>query len=120
NRQQETFSSDLYSLAGTLYHARTGHVPIEAPTVEELIAAHAHTPLTPTNHVRPDITDPASDPPGQAIAKNPGDLLQSYDEFIMALTAARSQLLVARFRPGHSEEAAPGPGGGGVLGWLRR
>ncbi len=120
NRQQETFSSDLYSLAGTLYHALTGHVPFEAPTVEELIAAHVHTPLTPPNHVRPDITEPTSDALWRAMAKNPADRFQSYDEFIMALTAARSQLLVARFRPGHSEEAAPGPGGGGVLGWLRR
>jgi hypothetical protein len=28
------------------------------------------------------------------MAKNPGDRFASYDEFIMALTAARSQLLV--------------------------
>lgn len=115
-REQETFLSDLYSLAGSLYHALTGHVPFEAPTVEELIAAHIHTPLTPPNHVRPDITQPTSDALWRAMAKNPAERFQSYDEFIMALTAARSQLLVARFRPGQPTETA----GGRMLNWLRR
>jgi serine/threonine protein kinase len=115
-REQETFLSDLYSLAASLYHALTGHVPFEAPTVEELIAAHIHTPLTPPNHVRPDISQPTSDALWRAMAKNPAERFQSYDEFIMALTAARSQLLIARFRPGQSSEST----GGRMLNWLRR
>lgn len=115
-REQETFSSDLYSLAGSLYHALTGHVPFEAPTVEELIAAHIHTPLTPPNHVRPDISQPTSDALWRAMAKNPAERFQSYDEFIMALTAARSQVLVSLFRPG---EAATTPGGR-MRKWLGR
>lgn len=115
-REQETFLSDLYSLAGTLYHALTGHVPFEAPTIEELIAAHIHTPLTPPNHVRPEITQPTSDALWRAMAKKPGDRFQSYDEFIMALTAARSQVLVARFRPGQPAEST----GGRMLKWLGR
>lgn len=115
-REQETFLSDLYSLAGTLYHALTGHVPFEAPTIEELIAAHIHTPLTPPNHVRPEITQPTSDALWRAMAKNPAERFQSYDEFIMALTAARSQVLVARFRPGLPAETT----GGRMLKWLGR
>ena len=38
-REPETFLSDMYSLGCTFYHALTGHVPFEAPTVEELVAA---------------------------------------------------------------------------------
>src|SRR5215469_9352132 len=55
-RERETFLSDMYSLGCTLYHALTGHVPFEAPTVEELVAAHVQTALTPPNEVLPEIT----------------------------------------------------------------
>ena len=46
-REGEDFLSDMYSLGGTLYHALTGHVPFEAKTIEEVVAGHVHTPLTP-------------------------------------------------------------------------
>ena len=107
NRQGETFLSDLYSLAGTLYHGLTGHVPFEAPTVEELIAAQVHTPLTPPHEVITEVSQETSDTITCAMAKDPAARFKSYDEFIMALTAARSQLLVRKFTgksgadPGH-------------------
>lgn len=96
-RERETFLSDMYSLGCTLYHALTGHVPFEAPTVEELVSAHVHTLLTPPNLVLPEITQPTSDALVKVMAKNPADRFLSYDEFIMALHAARAQLLVQRF-----------------------
>jgi eukaryotic-like serine/threonine-protein kinase len=97
-REREDFLSDMYSLAGTLYHALTGHVPFEAPSIDEVIAAHIHTALTPPNQVVPEITGPTSDALVKAMAKTPGERFQSYDEFIMALTAARSQYLIQHFR----------------------
>jgi serine/threonine protein kinase len=114
-RLKEDFQSDMYSLAGTLYHALTGHVPFEAPTIEDVLAAHVHTPLTPPSLVVPGVTQPTSDALVIAMAKNPAERFASYDEFIMALTAARSQLLVQTFR-------AQSPGGGGQAkgGWWRR
>ena len=93
-REPETFLSDMYSLGGTLYHALTGHVPFEAPTVEEVVLAHVHTPLTPPNLVVPEVSQEGSDTLVRAMAKDPRERFQSYDEFIMALTAARSDLLV--------------------------
>lgn len=95
--EQESFSSDLYSLAGTLYHALTGHPPFEATTLEEVLHAHAHTPLIPPRDVVVEITQPTSDVLVRAMAKSPADRYPSYDEFIMALTAARSQLLIEKF-----------------------
>jgi len=96
-REKEDFLSDMYSLAGTLYHAITQHVPFEAPTVEDVVSAHVHTPLTPPNRVRPDITTPTSDALVRAMAKKPTNRFENYDAFIMALNAARSQYLVRRY-----------------------
>jgi serine/threonine protein kinase len=95
-REPETFLSDMYSLGGTLYHALTGHVPFDAPTIDDLVAAHVHTPLTPPNQVDgcTDITPPTSDALVRIMAKSPADRFLSYDELIMALTGARSHLLV--------------------------
>lgn len=92
----ESFLSDEYSLAGTLYHALVGHVPFEAPTVEEVVAAHVHVALTPAHAVVPDITPATSDALQRAMAKNPAERFPSYDEFRMALEAARSQLLISQ------------------------
>jgi eukaryotic-like serine/threonine-protein kinase len=110
-REREDFLSDMYSLAGTLYHALTGHVPFEAPTVDEVVAAHVHTAVLPPIQRVPEISPPTSDALTTALAKIPSARYQSYDEFIMALTAARSQLLVSKYKPGK---------GGGISGWLRR
>jgi len=84
----------MYSLGGTLYHALTGHAPFEAPTVEEVLMAHVHVPLTPPNHVVPEITELTSNALMRAMAKHPADRFESYDEMQMALEKARSHLLV--------------------------
>ncbi|MDA1276510.1 MAG: serine/threonine-protein kinase [Verrucomicrobia bacterium] len=97
-RERDDFLSDLYSLAGTLYHALTGHVPFEAPSIDEVVAAHIHTPLTPPNVVIPEITNPTSDALVRSMAKRPENRFQSYDELVMALTASRSQYLIHHFR----------------------
>jgi serine/threonine protein kinase len=97
-REPETFLSDMYSLGATLYHAMTGHVPFEAPTVEEVIVAQVQTPLTPPNLVVPEITQPTSDALVKCMAKNPADRFLSYEEFIMALEASRSQLVVQQYQ----------------------
>jgi serine/threonine protein kinase len=97
-RERENFHSDMYSLGGTLYHAITGHVPFEAPTVEEVISAHVNTPLTPPNEVVPEITQATSDALMIALAKNPHERFRTYDEFIMAFEASRSQLLMQQLQ----------------------
>jgi serine/threonine-protein kinase len=113
-REPETFLSDMYSLGATVYHAMTGHVPFDAPTPEEVIVAHVQTPLTPPNLVVPEITQPTSDALVKAMAKNPADRFLSYDEFIMALEAARSFLL-------HQQSQSPRqPKPKGMTSWWKR
>jgi serine/threonine protein kinase len=115
-RDPETFLSDMYSLGGTLYHAITGHTPFEAPTVEELVIAHVQTPLVPPNEVVLEITQPTSDALVKVMAKDPAERYLSYDEFIMALEAARTQLLL---RDRHSPPGS-GRGAKGKTSWWRR
>lgn len=104
-RKGETFHSDMYSLGGTLYHALTGHVPFEAETIEQVVAGHVHTPLTPPNQVNINIGQETSDAIATAMAKNPEDRFPTYDDFGMALEAARSHYLVQRMR--HEQAAHP-------------
>jgi len=98
-REPETFLADMYSLAGTLYHAITGHTPFEAPEIDDVVLAHLNKPLVPPNKIVPAITGPTSDAIVRAMDKQPAKRYQSYDEFIMALTAARSQLLRSQLAP---------------------
>lgn len=116
-QEGDTFLCDMYSLAGTLYHALTGHVPFEAPTVEEVVEAHLHTALRPPNALDPVISQPTSDALCKAMAKDPRERFTSYDDFIMALTAARSQLLIRRFAPQAADEPERPQGG---RSWWRR
>ena len=112
-REKETFLSDMYSLGGTLYHALTGHPPFEAPTVEDLVAAQVHTPLTPPNHVMPEVTQSTSDALARTLAKIPQERFASYEELRMVLEAARSHLLISHY-------AQPSePGSKGKTSWWR-
>jgi serine/threonine protein kinase len=105
-RQKEDFRADLYSLGGTLYHALTGHVPFEAPTPEEVVSGHVHTPLTPPRQVVPEVTEMTSDALARSMAKDPNERFASYDEFKMTLEAARSNLLVQSLAAQPAEEEA--------------
>jgi eukaryotic-like serine/threonine-protein kinase len=116
-REPETFLSDMYSLGCTLYHGLTGHVPFEAPTVEELVRAHVQVELTPPNSVEgaQDVTQLTSDALVKVLAKNPSDRYLSYDEFSMALWQARSQLLIQQ-----TTQPPPSQGAKSKTGWWRR
>ncbi len=110
---KESFLSDLYSLAGTLYFALTGKPPFQAETVEEVLDLHRGSPLVPPNQIVPEISHETCDAIVRAMAKNPADRHPSYDAFILDLTSSRSRLLVEKFRQ------TAGSGNGGKKWWQR-
>lgn len=118
-REVVNWSSDLYSLGGTLYHALTGHVPFEAPTPEDVVAAHVHTQPTAPNLVAPEITQATSDAIMCALSKDPGERFQSYEEFRMALEAARTHLIMQRYHTTAEEEEGGEAAGKGKSWWRR-
>jgi len=115
-RERETFLSDMYSLGCTLYHALTGHVPFEAPTVEELVAAHVQIPVTAPNQVIPEVSQRTSDALVKVLAKNPADRFLSYDEFRMEFEAARTYLLIQQV----NQQTPQGKGIKTKTSWWRR
>ncbi len=97
-RRGETFQSDMYSLGGTLYHALTGHAPFEKvrgeeTSVDDIVMAHVHTPLPPPNELVPEITEMTSNAIMRAMAKEPAERFESYDEMQLALEIARTYVL---------------------------
>jgi serine/threonine protein kinase len=113
----ESFQSDIYSLAGTLYHALVGCVPFDAPSVEEVVAAQIATMPTPAHVAAPDVSVPTSEAILKAMSKKPSERFASYDEFRMALEAARSQLLISQFTSNPKATAVPTKEG---KSWWRR
>jgi hypothetical protein len=51
----------------------------------------------------------------RALAKNPAERFLSYDEFIMHLTAARSQLLVQQYQSPQGQQKSKG-----LTSWWKR
>jgi serine/threonine protein kinase len=95
---RQDFRSDMYSLAATMYHALTGRVPFDAPSVEETVWMHVKTRLVPPRKLVSTVSKDTDAAILRAMHKDPEKRYQSFEDFRMALEAARSRLLVKRYR----------------------
>lgn len=84
----ETFSSDIYSLGATLFHALTGQPPFEAETLEEVAMMRLSQPAPAARSLRPDLTKETDQLIGSLLKKNPVQRPHDYDQLIQLLQCA--------------------------------
>jgi serine/threonine protein kinase len=95
---RQDFRSDMYSLGATLYHAITGRVPFDGPSVEETVWMHVKTRLISPRKIVSAISKDTEAAILRAMHKDPTKRFDNFEDFRMALEAARSRLLVKRYR----------------------
>jgi len=102
--QTETYSSDMYSLGATLFHALTGQPPFEADSRESLALMRINTPAPQVRSLRPDVTEATELVIQSLLKKNPllrpqdygqlTDQLQSAHQVATSAAAAKQRRLV--------------------------
>jgi serine/threonine protein kinase len=95
---RQDFRSDMYSLGATMYHALTGRVPFDGPSVEETVWMHVKTRLVSPRKIVSAISKDTEAAVLRSMHKDPAKRYPNFEDFRMALEAARSRLLVKRFR----------------------
>ena len=95
---RQDYRSDMYSLGATIYHAITGRVPFDAPSVEDTVWMHVKTRLIPPRKIFSNISKDTEAAILRAMHKDPTKRFDNFEDFRMALEAARSRLLVKRYR----------------------
>ena len=95
---RQDFRSDMYSLGATMYHAITGRVPFDAPSVEETVWMHVKTRLISPRKIVSAISKDTEAAILRAMHKDPMKRFNNFKDFGMALEASRSRLLVKRYR----------------------
>jgi serine/threonine protein kinase len=95
---RQDFRSDMYSLGATMYHALTGRVPFDGPSVEETVWMHVKTRLVSPRKIVSAISKDTEAAVLRSMHKDPAKRYPNFEDFRMALEAARSRLLVKRYR----------------------
>ncbi len=101
------FRSDIYSLGATLYHMVVGGPPFEAPTAYEIMAKHLTVALVFPEEKRGNLPEPLCQLVMRAMAKEPADRYQSYDDLMADLDALLSGEQVADSDVVPAHEPAP-------------
>lgn len=82
--------SDIYAVGLTLYYALTGHLPYASGSMMQVVATVVSGVPTPLSTHRPDIPDDVTRVVMKAMARQPADRFQSYDEFREAVVGLRT------------------------------
>jgi serine/threonine-protein kinase len=82
-----TPAADIYGLGATFYHMVTGRVPFEGKNPTEVMQRHLRDPLTPPDHLAPELSQGTALIIEMMMAKDPRDRYQSAAQLIEDLEA---------------------------------
>ena len=88
----EDHRADIYALGSTLYHALSGCRPIELTEVSNKAARKAKQEIVPLKRVAPWLSNETAQIVEKAMADDPYERFQDYDEFRTELEGARMVL----------------------------
>jgi len=89
----EDFRSDMYSLGISLYHCLAGRPPFDANTAELVAAKHLSEQPMPLKTYAPYVSEHTSYAIMKAMARQPDDRFQSYEEIIEQFEDAKRRLV---------------------------
>jgi serine/threonine-protein kinase len=79
--------ADIYNFGCTLFHMVTGRVPFEGPDVSSILLKHLDEPVTPPDHINPQLTKGISEIIELCMAKKARKRYASTDDLIEDLQA---------------------------------
>jgi len=104
--EPETFSSDLYSLGATLFHAISGRPPYSGDDPNAVAAKHLSGSVISLKAFVPDISDQMAYAISKAMARYPEDRYESYDAFIQQLEDAKRRITDPHFHETQHQDVA--------------
>ena len=81
------FRADIYSLGATLYHVVVGRVPFDGATPTAVMHKHLKEPLTPPDHINPNLSAGFGEVVEVMMAKDPRRRYASTTDLLMDLEA---------------------------------
>lgn len=87
--------ADIYGLGATFYHMVTGRVPFEGKNPSAVMHKHLKSPLTPPDHVNPNISPGCAQVIEMMMAKDPAERYQNATDLLHDLE------LIAQGQPPH-------------------
>jgi len=83
-------ASDLYSFGATLYHMLTGQPPYPGQSIAEVCRRHLHDPITPPDHLKPELSAGISEIVEVLLSKDPDERYHNVGDLLTDLRSVQA------------------------------